>query len=91
MFGCKPADSLIEANHRLRRGDGKETDMRRYERLIGKFIYLFHTRPDIAYAVKVVSQFMQDPCSTHLEAVYQILRYLKSTLEKGLFFSNNGI
>lgn len=47
----------------------KEIDVRRYQRLVRKIIYLFNTLPDIAYAVEVVSQFMQDPHSTHSEAV----------------------
>ncbi|GJS69436.1 hypothetical protein Tco_0351952 [Tanacetum coccineum] len=33
----------------------------RYQRMVGKLIYLSHTRPDIAYAVGVVSQFMHQP------------------------------
>ncbi|RDY04056.1 putative mitochondrial protein, partial [Mucuna pruriens] len=37
-------------------------------RLVGKLIYLSHTRPDIAYAVSVVSQFMHDPKKRHLQA-----------------------
>lgn len=52
-------------------------------------IYLSHTRPDIAYSVNEVSQFMHDPHLSHLEVVYHILRYLKSTPRKGLLFYNN--
>jgi len=57
-----------------------------YQRLVGRLIYLSHTRPDIAY-VSVVSQFMYSPREPHMEAVYHILRYLKSSLGKGLLFS----
>lgn len=42
-----------------------------------------------SYLVNVVSQFMHNPCSPHLNIEYRILRYLKSALEKGLLFSNN--
>ncbi|GAV78044.1 LOW QUALITY PROTEIN: hypothetical protein CFOL_v3_21512 [Cephalotus follicularis] len=41
--------------------------------------------PDIAYAVSIVSQFMHDPMT--LEAVYQILRYLKSAPGKGILYT----
>ena len=42
-------------------------------------------------AVSVVSQFMHAPSEEHMEAVYRILRYLKSAPGKGLLFSKNGI
>ncbi|XP_027903699.1 uncharacterized protein LOC114163592 [Vigna unguiculata] len=65
-------------------------DKGRYQRLVGKLIYLSHTRPDITYAVNDVSQFMHDPRKFHMDIVERILRYLKSTPGKGILFSNNG-
>jgi len=56
---------------------GKESnpvDKGRYQRLVGKLIYLSHTRPNIGFSVSVVSQFMNDPKEKHLEAVCHILR-----------------
>ncbi|RVW52205.1 Retrovirus-related Pol polyprotein from transposon TNT 1-94 [Vitis vinifera] len=38
--------------------------------------------------MSAVSQFMHSPTEEHMEAVYRILRYLKMTLGKGLFFRN---
>ena len=55
-------------------------DRERYQRLVGQLIYLCHTRPNISYTVSVVSQYMQ---------VYQILRYLKGTPGKELWFKAN--
>ena len=57
-----------------------------YQQLVGKLIYLSHTRPNIAFAVSLVRQFMHSPYKKHLEAVYRILRYLKGTPGKGLLF-----
>jgi hypothetical protein len=54
----------------------------RYQRLVGKLIYLSHTRPDIAYAISVVSQFMHRLSEDHMDVVTRILRYLKSSPEK---------
>ena len=87
ISGCRPVDIPIDPNQKL--GDNKESnlvDTSRYQRLVGKLIYLPHTRPDIAFAVTMVSQFMYSPNEKHLEAVYRILRYLKSTPSKGLHF-----
>jgi hypothetical protein len=59
MLECKPVESLIVQNHHLAIYlDQVPTNKERYQRLVGRLIYLSHTRPDIAYAVSVVSQFM---------------------------------
>ncbi|RVW45824.1 hypothetical protein CK203_086282 [Vitis vinifera] len=54
-------------------------DTGRYQRLPRKLIYLSHTRPDIAFAISVVSQYMHAPYKEHMEAVYGILKYLKGS------------
>ncbi|KAA0063376.1 Cysteine-rich RLK (receptor-like protein kinase) 8 [Cucumis melo var. makuwa] len=61
-------------------------DKEQYQHLVGKLIYLSHTRPDISFAMNVVSQFMQAPCEEHMEAIKRIMRYLKTTPGKGLMF-----
>lgn len=61
-LGCKPTRVPIEQNHRI--GSDEESprvDKAQYQRLEGELIYLSHTRPDIAYSVSVVNQFMHDP------------------------------
>ena len=73
-------------------GDVEESpkvDKTRYQRLVGKLIYLAHTRPDLAYAVSIVSQFMHDPRVRHLQAVDRILQYLKATPRRGLLFKRS--
>ncbi|KAA0025466.1 Retrovirus-related Pol polyprotein from transposon TNT 1-94 [Cucumis melo var. makuwa] len=59
-----------------------------YRQLVGSLIYLTVTRPDIAYAVHIVSQFMAAPRTIHFTAVLRILRYVKGTLGHGLQFSS---
>ncbi|PSS35187.1 Metalloendoproteinase [Actinidia chinensis var. chinensis] len=90
LLECKPANTPIVQNHKLGEyPDQIPIDKRRYERLVGKLIYLSHTRPDIAYAVSVVSQFMYCPSEDHMDVVIQILKYLKSSPRKGLMFSKS--
>lgn len=86
-IGCKPMSTPTEPNSKL--GKAKEeppVDKAMYQRLVGKLIYLSHTRPDIAYAVSLISQFMHDPRESHLQVAYRVLHYLKGTPEKGILF-----
>ncbi|XP_038904363.1 secreted RxLR effector protein 161-like [Benincasa hispida] len=90
MTGCKLADTLVEYNSKLSNtSNSVPVNKERYQRLVGKLIYLSHTRPDISYAVSVVSQFMQAPCEEHMTTVERILRYLKGTPGKGLMFKKS--
>ncbi|CAL2255023.1 unnamed protein product [Prunus armeniaca] len=91
MLGCKLVNKPMEENHKLGEcTDHKPTNKEQYQRLVERLIYLSHTRPDIAYAVSVVSQFMHSPSEVHRDAVNRILRYLKSTHGKGLMYSKQG-
>lgn len=90
MLGCKPANTPIEQNQKLHENsEDAPTNKERYQRLVGRLIYLSHTRPDIAYAVSVVSQFMHASSERHMEAINRILLYLKSAPGKGIVFTKN--
>ena len=90
MLDCKPAETPIEVNHGLSIQENQgPADKDKYQRLVGRLIYLSHTRPDIAYAVSVLSQFMHSPGKIHMHAIFRVLRYLKSSPGKGLFFVRN--
>lgn len=67
--------------------EGKELeDAMMYRKLVGTLVYLTLTRPDISYAIGVMSRFMQNPKKPHLEAVRRILRYIKGTLGYGVMY-----
>jgi hypothetical protein len=89
MLGCYPCGSPIDRNHQTCAHSGDPIDKGAYQRLVGRLIYLCHTRPDISYVVSVVSRYMHDTRSRHMEVIYQILRYLKGTPGKGLRFRKN--
>ncbi|XP_028102592.1 uncharacterized protein LOC114301831 [Camellia sinensis] len=90
MLGGRPYDTLLEPGQKLSEDqEGDPVDRGRFQRLVGKIIYLSHSRPDIAIAVSIMSQFMHAPRNSHLEAVMRILRYLKSSPRKGLYFSKH--
>ncbi|XP_071902889.1 uncharacterized protein [Coffea arabica] len=90
MSACEPIDTPIEVNHGLAFfSDQIPTNKERYQRIMGRLIYLTYTRPDLAYAVSVVSQFMHNPSDQHMNAVNRILAYLKSAPGKGVLFSKH--
>jgi hypothetical protein len=87
MTGYKPISIPLEQNVKLSADEGdlvEDTTM--YRRIVGSLIYMTITRPDLSYAVGVVSQFMQTPRKPHLDAVRCILRYIKHTLQCGIFY-----
>ena len=57
---------------------------------MGKLIYLTFTRPDLSYAVNVVSQFMHNSSDQDMNVVNHILIYMKSSPGKGIMFSRYG-
>ncbi|KAG6495140.1 hypothetical protein ZIOFF_042931 [Zingiber officinale] len=92
-LGSRPASTPLEVNHDLTSSSGEDlTSLEKgtYQRLVGKLLYLSMTRPDITYAVSVVSQYMHAPKTIHMKAVDRILRYLKSCPRKGLLFKGGG-
>ena len=85
MSGCQPINTPIEEGLKLCVEPNQvSTDKGRYQRLVGRLMYLAHTRPDLAYALSVVSQYMHNPGEQHMNAVMRILRYLKNALGKGI-------
>ena len=90
MLGCRPVASPIDQKIKLTELAGEKVDRERYQRLVGRLIYLTHTRPDISFPVSVVSRYMHDPRKDHMDAVYHILRYLKGAPGKGLIFRKHG-
>ena len=62
LLGAKPSEFPMDENHKLALATGPLLeDAGRYRRLVGRLIYLAITRPDICYAVYILSQFMQAP------------------------------
>ncbi|RVX03773.1 Retrovirus-related Pol polyprotein from transposon RE1 [Vitis vinifera] len=90
MLGCQPGHTPIEEGLKLCVLPNQvSTDKGRYQRLVGRLMYLAHTRPDLAYALSAVSQYMHNPGEQHMNAVMRILRYLKNAPGKGILFAKN--
>jgi hypothetical protein len=87
LLGSKPVSFQMEQNLKLSRDVGTLlTNPTSYRRLIGRFLYLTITRPNLAYSIQTLSQFMDTPRQPHLDAAYRVLRYVKFSPGQGLFF-----
>ena len=85
FLGSKPSDFLMEVNHKLALATRAPLDdVGRNPRLVGCLIYLTITRPDLCYAVHILSQFMQAPREKHMHAAYRILHCINGTPDCGL-------
>ncbi|KAL1220954.1 Retrovirus-related Pol polyprotein from transposon RE2 [Cardamine amara subsp. amara] len=88
-LGVKPAKTPIEDGYKICCEGEPLVEVKQYQRLIGRLIYLTITRPDISFAVNQVSQHIQTPSKHHWGMVDRILRYLKGTPGKGIWMGRN--
>ncbi|OIT18727.1 retrovirus-related pol polyprotein from transposon tnt 1-94, partial [Nicotiana attenuata] len=89
MGSCGPVSTPASSSSKLSTAGGSPfPDQTLYRSTVGALQYLTFTRPDIAYAVNKISQFMHCPMDSHWIAVKRILRYVKSTAPHGLFLSH---
>eukprot|EP00253_Pinus_taeda_P029516 PITA_29516 len=87
MEQCKTSATPLQQNLKLSSDDGtKQVDATLYRQLVGSLIYLTTTRPDLAYSVSVMSQFMSRPLDSHWNAAKCVLRYLSGTCNYGLLY-----
>ena len=77
QFGVK---LIVDCNNPL-------VDATLYRHLVGSLIYLTHSQPDISFVVSMVSRFMQKPHESHWLAAKIILRYIKGSMQYGVFYS----
>ena len=86
MQTCTPAAvSMADGLNLGPEHDSPQVDAQRFQRLVGMLIYLVNTRPEILFVTGVLSRFMHDPRVPHMEAATQVLRYIRGTLDFGIF------
>ena len=78
MLGCQHVDTPIEGGMKLwAKPNQIPIDKGRYQRHVGRLLYVAHTRPNLSYTLSIVSQCIHNHGEQHMNATIRILRYLK--------------
>jgi histone deacetylase 1/2 len=87
MVDCKPMSTPLSTSEKLSLHEGSllgPDDATQYRSIVGALQYLTLTRPDIAFPVNKVCQFLHAPTTVHWAAVKRILWYIKQCTQLGL-------
>ncbi|GKF33408.1 hypothetical protein Tco_0106608, partial [Tanacetum coccineum] len=61
-------------------------DQTKYCSMIGGLMYLTASRPDIAFVTFICARYQARPTEKHLKEVKRIFRYLRQSINKGLWY-----
>ena len=63
-----------------------------YALMVGSIMYaMLCTRPDVSYAIGIISRFQVDPGEDHCKAVKNILKYLRRTKDIFLVYKGSNL
>ena len=60
-----------------------------YRHIIGSLMYLTNIRPDICFVVNTLSYYLVKPRNVHLIVAKHVMRYLKGTIDLGLYYGRD--
>ncbi|GJZ52198.1 hypothetical protein Tco_0606713 [Tanacetum coccineum] len=80
---------MVEKNKLDEALQGTPVDATLYRGMIGSLMYLTSSRPNLIYAVCLCARYQAKPTEKHLQAVKRIFRYLKGTINMGLWYSKD--
>ncbi|KAM6555161.1 hypothetical protein CsatB_015923 [Cannabis sativa] len=88
MLEAKPSPTPMIQSNKLHLHDSPPfEDITQYRSVIGALQYLTLSRPDIAFSVNKLSQFLQAPTQNHWLACKRILRYIAGSIGEGIQFT----
>ena len=67
----------------------KSVDSSLYRSMMGSFLYLTASRPDISYSVGVWARYQANPKESHMIALKRIIKYVKTTADFGVWYSKD--
>ncbi|GJR04127.1 retrovirus-related pol polyprotein from transposon TNT 1-94 [Tanacetum coccineum] len=84
---CDPVDTpMVEKSKLDEDKEGKAVDPSQYRGMIGTLLYLTASRPDLQFSICMCSRYQARPTENYLHAVKRIFRYLKGTVNRGLWY-----
>ncbi|GKA97387.1 retrovirus-related pol polyprotein from transposon TNT 1-94, partial [Tanacetum coccineum] len=87
---CDPVDTLMVEKSKLDEDtQGKAIDPTYYHGMVGTLMYLTSSRPDLVYTVYMCARYQARPTKKHLHAIKRIFRYLRGTINRGLWYSKD--
>ncbi|GJQ96936.1 retrovirus-related pol polyprotein from transposon TNT 1-94 [Tanacetum coccineum] len=90
METCEPVDTpMVEKSKLDEDPQGKAVDPTRYRGMIGTLMYLTSSRPDLVFDVRMCARYQEKPTERNLHAVKIIFRYLRGTINMGLWYSKD--
>ncbi|GKA49776.1 retrovirus-related pol polyprotein from transposon TNT 1-94 [Tanacetum coccineum] len=90
MLSSNPIDTPMVDKSKLDEDlQGKPVDPTYNRGMIGSLVYLTSNRPDLVFAVCMCARYQAKPTEKHLHTVKRIFRYLKGTIDMGLWYSKD--
>ncbi|GJZ83866.1 hypothetical protein Tco_0649039 [Tanacetum coccineum] len=90
MESCDPVGTPIEIKDKLDLDqNGSPVDAMKYRSMIGALMYLTSSRPDILHATCLCARYQAKPTEKHLKEVKRIFRYLRGTVNMGLWYTKD--
>jgi hypothetical protein len=88
VFNESPIKTPIDLTMHLVKNKREPVSQLKYSQIIGCLMYITNcTRPDLACAVNKLSRFTSNPNEDHWKALNRVLRYLKFTMNLGLWYT----
>ncbi|GKD89079.1 hypothetical protein Tco_1364586 [Tanacetum coccineum] len=77
---------MVEKSNLDEDKEGKTVDPSHYRGMIGTLLYLIASRPDLQFAICMCARYQARPTEKYLHAVKRIFRYLRGTINRGLWY-----
>ncbi|GKE80155.1 hypothetical protein Tco_1550155 [Tanacetum coccineum] len=87
MESSDPVDTpMVEKSKLDEDPQGKAVDPTHYRGMVGTLMYLTASRPDLTFIVCMCARYEAKPTEKHLHAVKRIFKYLRGTVNMGLWY-----